>query len=90
MAPIRSEIQVVPVGTAWQVERDGKPFLSVQTKQVAVDEAVIQAQKAEWSHVIVRTDDGEIEEEATFGEGPAGQDAAGAGRRTRSDQSHAR
>lgn len=73
MAPARSEYEVVPTGTAWEIKRDGQDFLAVQTKQVAVDEAVFQASRNTPSHVVVRRLDGGIEDEANFGDAP--QDA---------------
>ncbi|MQA05266.1 MAG: DUF2188 domain-containing protein [Streptosporangiales bacterium] len=77
MAPARSEFEVVPTGTEWQIKRDGQEFVAVQTKQVAVDEAVFQASRNAPSHVVVRRLDGGIEDEANFGDAP--QNAAPAG-----------
>lgn len=71
VAATRTKYEVVPTGTCWEIKRDGKDFLAVQTKQVAVDEAVYQASRSEPSHVTVKRLDGGIEEEADFGAGEA-------------------
>lgn len=65
--PRQTEFLVVPTGTEWQITRDGQDFLAVQTKQVAIDEAVHQARRAEPSRVVVLRLDGGVEEEASFG-----------------------
>lgn len=68
MAALRTEFQVVPVGTEWEIKRDGKAFLTVQSKQVAIDEVVVQAGRVQPSSVQVKRQDGSVEEEASFGE----------------------
>lgn len=75
MAPTRIEFEVVPTGTEWEIKRDGQEFLSVQSKDVAVDEAVFQAARSEPSHIVVRRLDGSTENEAEFGD-PSAQPAA--------------
>lgn len=68
MTPTRTEFQVVPTETDWEIRQDGVVLLTVQTKQVAIDEAAVQAELAKPSHVAVKDTDGEVEDEATFGD----------------------
>lgn len=68
MASERTEFEVVATETGWEVKRDSTDFLSVQTRDVAVDEAVYQATQSQPSHVTVKRLDGSVEEEADFGE----------------------
>lgn len=55
---------VRPVDGRWQIDRDGEVLLVVQTKDVAIEEARIQASKTSPSDVVVHdADEGEVEEE---------------------------
>lgn len=80
MTPPRTEFHVVPTGTEWQIKWNGTEFLAVQSKQVAIEEAVFQAKRNEPSHVSVLGLDGRVEEEVSFGEQPQQQTSAPAGR----------
>lgn len=77
MALTRNEFVVIPTGTDWQIKRNGEDFLAVQSKEVAVDEAVFQAARSEPSHVVVKRLDGSTEDEATFGDVPGAPSANG-------------
>lgn len=66
MAPAPTQFEVVPTDTAWEITQDGADFLAVQTRQVAVDEAVFQATQNRPSRVVVKRLDGSVEEEASF------------------------
>lgn len=70
MTPTRTEFQVVPTGAEWEIRQDSIVLLTVQTKQVAIDEAVVQAELAKPSHIVVQTPDGSTEEEANLGDLP--------------------
>lgn len=70
-AAARTRYEVVPTGICWEITRDSKDFLAVQTKQVALDEAVYQASRNQPSHVVVKRLDGGVEDEASFGDLPS-------------------
>lgn len=61
-----TEFEVAPGDEEWQISRDGEPFLTVQTKEVAIEEAVTQARQLRPGRVVVRGRDGSIEDEASI------------------------
>lgn len=58
--------EVIPVEPGWQISRNGRPFLTVQTKQVAVEEALTQARNTGPSRLVLKRRDGSVEDEAHF------------------------
>ena len=69
MSPVHTQFEIVPTGTEWLIKRDGREFLALQTKQVAIDEVAAQAERVQSCHVVVKALDGSVEEERTFGYG---------------------
>lgn len=68
MAQRRTKFEIVPSGPNWEIKRNGKSFLTVLNRQVAIDEAIIQAKQASPSRLVLKRPDGTVEEEAQVGE----------------------
>ncbi|MQA05251.1 MAG: DUF2188 domain-containing protein [Streptosporangiales bacterium] len=68
MTPTRTPFQVVPTAGGWEIRQDGVALLTVQTKQVAIDEAIVQAELTKPSSVAVLDAAGRVEEEANLGD----------------------
>lgn len=66
MATEQTVFQVTPDDAWWRIDRDGDVMLVVQSKDVAVEEAVVQARRESQSRVVVRAADGSVEEEAAY------------------------
>ena len=60
--------QVTPNEGSWRIDRDGTTILEVQSKDVAIEEAVVQARREPQSRVVVRGADGSVEDEAVYQE----------------------
>lgn len=67
MTPVYTQFEIIPTGMEWLIRRDGREFLALQTKQVAIDEVAAQVERIESCHVVVKALDGSVEEERTFG-----------------------
>lgn len=62
----RTEFRVVHHSGAWQITRDGRPVVSHEEKDRAVEQAITQASTARPSRVIVQSGNGSIEEERSY------------------------
>lgn len=69
MAAQQTVFQVTPEESHWRIDRDGESMLVVQTKDVAVEEAVVQARQVPQGRVVICTADGTVEEEAAYRDG---------------------
>jgi Uncharacterized protein conserved in bacteria (DUF2188) len=66
----RTQFHVVPKSGTWQLQRDGQPVASFDTKDNALTEGRKQARANQPSQLIVHTADGKIEDEATYQDDP--------------------
>ena len=69
MADKQTVFQVTPDEGSWRIEKDGEQLLVVQSKDVAIEEAVVQARQVPDSKIVIRAADGSVEEEASYGAG---------------------
>ena len=65
---MHTKFEIIPTGTEWLIKCDGREYLALQTKQVAIDEVAAQVERVQSCHVVVRALDGSVEEERTFGD----------------------
>jgi hypothetical protein len=68
---VRQTYHVTPFGNGWKVAVEGEAFEVVRDKKDdAIAEAKERAKQAELGQVIVHGQDGQIQEEFTYGEDP--------------------